>query len=694
MNATEFPNLSLALKLAQAGFPIFPCTEAPGLAYNAKGEPKKDKAPYTSAGFKDATTDLAKIQGWWAQWPGAVPGIPTGEASGLSVIDGDIDRDTGEAVGERQVADLGLVHADAVKVRTQSGGVQFIYKHGEGARTSSHQVGSHIDTRGAGGYIIAPGARMQNGAAYRYEGRTLSKAIEAGNLPPYPVTAVKAAIEAEKAKKHKLSDQARVQIDTGGSYGKSEATEAETLEVVRALLSEAPNTLCREDWVKLAVSLRVAYGETLRDAFTSFSLGYMGGTPCTAQEAAHVWQSSGAAHTVTDIRPALALLKDAVGPERFKQAYRDTFDKTRDQGPQNTETPPKQDKPKAKFELIRADHLEYCDPEYLIEGLMETETFGLLFGDPGCGKSFAALDIACCIATGKPFHGREVKSGSVIYICGEGKNGIKRRLIAWEKHNAVSLNGKPVFVSRVAAQFLSPESIEDLEAAIDAAAAEAGEVALIIIDTLNRNMGAGDESSTKDMTAFVSAVDRVKDRYQASALVVHHTGHGNKERARGSMSLLGALDAEYRVEKASETVITVTNTKMKDAAPPPPIAFDLVQVEVGRDRMGEAVTSAVLSETEAPAKAPARLKGQALIAMQAFGDALAAHGQIKTGGDFPTNRQCVTLDQWRDACDRHGLTDGESTSAARQAFGRAWKSLQEKGVIRVLDGHAWRCSDA
>lgn len=353
-----------------------------------------------------------------------------------------------------------------------------------------------------------------------------------------------------------------------------------------------------------------------------------------------------------------------------------------------------QDKPKPKFELIRSDRLEYCDPEYLIEGLMETETFGLIFGDPACGKSFAALDIACCVATGAPFHGREVKRGSVIYICGEGKNGIKRRLIAWEKHNSISLDEKPLFVSRVAAQFLSPESINDLVEAIDAAAAEAGEVALIIIDTLNRNMGAGDESSTKDMTMFVSAVDLVKDRYQATALVVHHTGHGNKERARGSMSLLGALDAEYRVEKASDTIITVTNTKMKDAASPPPIAFDMVQVEVGRDRMGQAVTSAVLRETDAPAKAPARLRGQALIAVQALGDALAAHGQIKTGGDFPSNRQCVTLDQWRDACDRHGLTDGESTSAARQAFGRAWKSLQEKGVIRVLDGHAWRCSDA
>jgi hypothetical protein len=111
------------------------------------------------------------------------------------------------------------------------------------------------------------------------------------------------------------------------------------------------------------------------------------------------------------------------------------------------------------------------------------------------------------------------------------------------------------------------------------------------------------------------------------------------------------------------------------------------------DEDGDKVTSAVVEATEAPAKRAPRLKGQALIAMQAFGDALAAHGAVKLGEDFPHNRQCVSLDHWREACDHHSLTDGSSDSAARTAFGRAWKGLQEKEIIRVLDGFAWRCGD-
>lgn len=228
------------------------------------------------------------------------------------------------------------------------------------------------------------------------------------------------------------------------------------------------------------------------------------------------------------------------------------------------------------FTLIRADQLEFRQPDYLIDGLLEAETLGLIFGDPGSGKSFSALDIAASIATGQPFHGRTVKRGAVIYICGEGKNGIKRRLTAWERHRGAGLAGAPLYTSRVAAQSLNAESVKAVVAAINAAAQEGGDVNLIVIDTLNRNMGPGDEGSTSDMTAFVGAVDEVKDRYAATALIVHHTGHVNKERARGSMALLGALDTEYRIAKV-DNLVSIQCTKMKDGVPPPPLAFYLVE---------------------------------------------------------------------------------------------------------------------
>jgi len=66
-----------ALAYAKQGIPVFPCQ-------------RKDKAPLTEHGFKDATTKLAQIKKWWARWPKAMIGVPTGPASGIDVVDLDV----------------------------------------------------------------------------------------------------------------------------------------------------------------------------------------------------------------------------------------------------------------------------------------------------------------------------------------------------------------------------------------------------------------------------------------------------------------------------------------------------------------------------------------------------------------------------------------------------------------------------
>jgi hypothetical protein len=286
--ATDTPNRALALALAAAGVPVFPCLEADG----TDGSNKKAKAPYTPNGFKDASTDLEVVKKWWYTWPNAVPGIPTGAASGLAVIDCDIDRTTGETIGEDQVAELELDHPDAVHVRTQSGGLHIAYAYFDGVRGSAKKIASNIDVRAEGGYIVAPGARMASGAEYRYEGRSLLDALQAGDLPEFPVKAVEAAIDARMGRASKGKERQAADQKTSGK----KATDEETIEVLRILLAEAPNTLDRTDWVKLALSLRDAFGETMRDDFMGFSLRYKGETPCTPEAVEKVWGRQPAAH--------------------------------------------------------------------------------------------------------------------------------------------------------------------------------------------------------------------------------------------------------------------------------------------------------------------------------------------------------------------------------------------------------------
>ncbi|MDQ1848540.1 helicase RepA family protein [Gemmobacter fulvus] len=345
--------------------------------------------------------------------------------------------------------------------------------------------------------------------------------------------------------------------------------------------------------------------------------------------------------------------------------------------------------PKAKaFCFVRVGELELKEPEYHVDGMIETETVGVIFGDPGCGKSFLAVGLACSVASGHPFHGRKVRQGSVFYIAGEGHNGLARRFHAWAKHHGQNITGLPVFKSNRAAQLLDPASAKDVERAVIGLSTTHGEPALIIIDTLARNFGAGDENSTQDMSGFVAVIDDLRANWpKTTIIIVHHTGHSDKGRGRGSMALKAALDFEFGVSKDGETV-TLTNPKMKDAPELPEQFFTLTDVD-----LGHRMKSAVLAAAAAPEKAPAKISGQAKLALQAFGDALARHGMTKTGDMFPSNRQCVSLEHWRTFCDGAALSSGESDSAARKAFHDAKRKLQEAGVICIADGFAWRASE-
>lgn len=232
--------------------------------------------------------------------------------------------------------------------------------------------------------------------------------------------------------------------------------------------------------------------------------------------------------------------------------------------------------------------LEFKAPEWLIDGMLEANTFSVCFGSPAAGKTFLTLDMALCIATGKDFHTHAVKQGPVFYIAGEGHNGFARRAAAWSKANDIPLQGVPFFKSSRAIIITEDESVAELVDTIDEMVQQYGEPQLIVIDTLARSMGAADENSTQMMGAAIRAIDECRDAYDCTVLAVHHTGHANKDRARGSSALLGAVDAEFLVDKWSQddqlAKVEVKFTKMKDAKIPEPLNFVHREVElVGAD---------------------------------------------------------------------------------------------------------------
>ena len=72
--------LAAALEFAGDGKPVFPLhTAKEGRCTCGKADcDKPGKHPRTEHGFKDATTNESKIREWWAKWPSANIGHPTG----------------------------------------------------------------------------------------------------------------------------------------------------------------------------------------------------------------------------------------------------------------------------------------------------------------------------------------------------------------------------------------------------------------------------------------------------------------------------------------------------------------------------------------------------------------------------------------------------------------------------------------
>jgi hypothetical protein len=234
-----------------------------------------------------------------------------------------------------------------------------------------------------------------------------------------------------------------------------------------------------------------------------------------------------------------------------------------------------------EFKLYSVDDLGTLPaPEWLIEGILEIGTLGVLFGPPGSGKSFAAVDMSLSVATGQPWADRTVKKGRVVYVVGEGTGGIKKRVLAWRQHHKVEALKRALFVLE------TPHLLESahVEALVTRIHSVSGPVSLIVIDTLATSFVGGDENASKDMGAFIDACRRVKATFGCAVLLVHHSLKSDLATERGHSGLRGAADVIMQQQINKKTgIVTINNQKQKDDEPFQPLTFTLERVSLASD---------------------------------------------------------------------------------------------------------------
>lgn len=211
-------------------------------------------------------------------------------------------------------------------------------------------------------------------------------------------------------------------------------------------------------------------------------------------------------------------------------------------------------------QLLSVPELEQI-PEvaWLVEDLVAEESLAVVYGPTGSYKTFVAIDLALSIAAGREFAGRPTKRGAVAYVCAEGQAGIKWRIRAWLKSNG--LRDPRLWVVPAAVAFDDPDHIGELIYDLRSLP----EVpSLIIVDTLARTFGKGDESNSRDMNSYLAGAEQLISELGATVLLIHHSTKKAHDDPRGSGALVAAADTVLRLESKSRFQAVLSVIKQRD----------------------------------------------------------------------------------------------------------------------------------
>lgn len=292
---------------------------------------------------------------------------------------------------------------------------------------------------------------------------------------------------------------------------------------------------------------------------------------------------------------------------------------------------------------------------YVIKGFLGRRSYAELFGAPGEGKTFAALDMAYAVAQGREWMGRKVKSGLVLYIPFEGTGGLTKRVRA-----LVQRYGHAPKFRVIENPDYNLREMKGRQALGQDLAQLPEKPILICIDTLAYALMGGDENSAQDVGAFNSAIAALIGSTGATVLLIHHSGKDRGKGSRGSSALLGAIDTELEASGGA-----IHSRKQRDAELAAPVGFQLVPVVVDQDEDGEDVVSCVLEPTARVAREQA-LPAQAAEALKAL-------------CDLSPNNAPVAEKDWQAAFGRQAWpVDPPESKSQRVAFRRAVKVLGER----------------
>jgi hypothetical protein len=377
---------------AEAGIQVFPVL--PG---------RKD--PATAHGFKDATIDPAQIAAWW---PAGDPdpcniGICPDHV-GCAVLD--VERD-----GQVDLINLQMenqVLPDTLEVHSASGG-RHLWLAGS-VKSTQKKLAPTIDTRGIGGYVLAPPSWIDE--------RDPKAKADPTRCGVYRLTVAAPPAEVPGWVVERLGATAKPPREAAVAM---EDREPQTLARVIELLSWLDPTN-RDDWIKVCGAIKgtpllnganaEVAEQWARGEFDRWGR-YAAGPPASYDPDDTMF-GGGARWEGLDGRAGFPTLVWMA--EQAQRKASDVFDDVGDD-PKGTPAAPR---------FLTDDGLlesDFQPPEYVWQHMILRRHVNLLYGDGKVGKTMLALHLALAIAAGIVLFGHATKRLPVLMVLGEDDYG-------------------------------------------------------------------------------------------------------------------------------------------------------------------------------------------------------------------------------------------------------------------------------
>lgn len=222
-------------------------------------------------------------------------------------------------------------------------------------------------------------------------------------------------------------------------------------------------------------------------------------------------------------------------------------------------------------------------PSWLIEGLFEANSLVMLAGPSGHYKSFLAIDWTLSMAAGRKWCNRPTAPAKVLYVLGEGKASLLKRILTWAHYNRLETSeiatlNENFRVSFDVPQLASKASVDNMLAGLSA---EGFTPNVIVIDTFARSFVGLDENSAQDTGLWIESADRLRQLGYA-VIYLHHTNKNTEfgHKYRGSSAIMGAMDtAMVLARDGSDALVKLEVIKQKDHDEGQPMYFQRLVIK-------------------------------------------------------------------------------------------------------------------